>query len=415
MVTDIQLLIKMCKEELADKEYCDPIRNYYEKEWDKLTEWMVLNDHPAFSESIGYQYCDETIGTHIFISDIARMDKILLRATRMLISYQRDGCFEFRTPSVERVFSSQIGTVMEQYLTYLQDILKRTPETIRNYQFYLHDLDQFMRGRDLHVNDINLEAMETFFHEKNYTTSARKNNSTVFKQFFRYLFDIGIVDRNLTPCILPHNYNRGSKLPSTYSEKEICEMLACVERASAIGKRDYVILLLAAEYGWRAKDIVELKLGQIDWDMNLIRLTQSKTEIPVVYPLLASVGNAIIDYLKHGRPFSETDYLILAMESGKKGRPLSRPTVHSIVTKYLRKAGTKELHKKRHGPHSLRHSLATNMLSKNISLPIISTVLGHQTTESTKIYLKVDIEKLRLCPLPIPSLNSDFYKGGQQQ
>jgi len=71
---------------------------------------------------------------------------------------------------------------------------------------------------------------------------------------------------------------------------------------------------------------------------------------------------------------------------------------------------------KKHGPHSLRHSLATNMLKQNISLPIISTVLGHQKTETTKVYLSVDIEKLRQCALPVPKLNSlHYFDGGIEE
>jgi len=78
----------------------------------------------------------------------------------------------------------------------------------------------------------------------------------------------------------------------------------------------------------------------------------------------------------------------------------------------MRLANIKNWKHKKHGPHSLRHSLATNMLKKNISMPVISTVLGHQNTESTKIYLSVDTDKLRQCPLPIPALHTKHYRIG---
>lgn len=101
--------------------------------------------------------------------------------------------------------------------------------------------------------------------------------------------------------------------------------------------------------------------------------------------------------------------IIVSAESSKKGQPLSSPTIHSIVSRYMSKANIKNWKQKKHGAHSLRHSLATNMLKKNISMPIISTVLGHQSTQSTKIYLSVDIKKLRECALPIPELFSAHY------
>lgn len=172
-------------------------------------------------------------------------------------------------------------------------------------------------------------------------------------------------------------------------------------------------LRLAAEYGWRSSDIVEFSFSQIDWDKNVIRFSQHKTGMPVEYPLLSSVGNAIINYLKHGRPVTDSEKIIVSAESAKRGRPLSTPTVHSIVAKYMHKADIKNWKSKKHGPHSLRHSLATNMLKKNITMPIISTILGHQNTESTKVYLKVNVEKLKQCPLPMPRICSKYYSAGR--
>lgn len=129
----------------------------------------------------------------------------------------------------------------------------------------------------------------------------------------------------------------------------------------------------------------------------------------VEFPLLASVGNAIIDYLKYGRPDSEAGEIIVAAKGCSKGLPLASPTIHSIVSRYMREANIPHWKEKKHGPHSLRHSLATNLLKKNVSMPVISTVLGHQHTETTKIYLKVDIDSLARCTLPIPPLSSPLY------
>jgi site-specific recombinase XerD len=196
----------------------------------------------------------------------------------------------------------------------------------------------------------------------------------------------------------------------TYEEDEIKHILSIINRNSIIGKRDYLIILIAAEYGWRASDIVNFKFGQIDWDKNEISYQQKKTDNPVVYPLLSSVGNAIVYYLKNGRPKTASDEIIVSAESSKRGQKMCAQTIHSIVTKYMRAANIKDWHTKKHGPHSLRFSMATNMLKRNVAMPVISAVLGHKSTESTKTYLAVDIESLRKCPLPIPSIKSEFYE-----
>ena len=90
--------------------------------------------------------------------------------------------------------------------------------------------------------------------------------------------------------------------------------------------------------------------------------------------------------------------------------PLAIPTIHSIVSRYMQVAHITHWKEKKHGPHSLRHSLATNLLKKNVSMPVISTVLGHQCTETTKIYLKVDADSLVKCVLPIPPIASPLYE-----
>jgi integrase len=169
-------------------------------------------------------------------------------------------------------------------------------------------------------------------------------------------------------------------------------------------------MLLAAEYGWRASDITSFRLDQIDWEKNRISMVQYKTGVPVEFPLLASVGNAIIDYLKHGRPASGDDVIIVNHENTHKGQKLESPTIHSIVSKAMSTANIANWKDKKHGPHSLRHSLATNMLKQNVAIPIISTILGHQSTETTKTYIEVDIPKLRLCSPPVPELKSIYFQ-----
>lgn len=128
------------------------------------------------------------------------------------------------------------------------------------------------------------------------------------------------------------------------------------------------------------------------------------------FPLLSTVGNAVIDYLKHARPRTDVPEVIVSMENANKGKPLSSPTVHSIVTKYMKRAGIKDWQKKKHGPHAMRHSLATNLLKQNVAMPVISTVMGHQRTSTTSTYLSVDYEKLKQCALPMPKLHSLFYR-----
>jgi len=328
----------------------------------------------------------------------------------MLISYQKDGDFEFRFMSKTYIFYGQIGNIIQKYLKYLYDVLALKETTISNKRFYLWRLNSYLEERQFGFENLTPETIMDFLETQNFTLSMIYNCSTTLKLFLQHAFDSGITASDYSINIPSSNYKNHSKLPSTYEEDEIKRILSSIDRNSLIGKRDFLIILLAAEYGWRASDIVNFKFEHVDWDKNEISFQQKKTDNPVVYPLLSSIGNAIIDYLKDGRPETTSNEIIVSAESSKRGQKMCAPTIHSIVTKYMRTAKIKDWQIKKHGSHSLRFSLATNMLKRNVAMPIISTVLGHKSTESTKTYLSVDIESLKKCPLPVPSLKSEFYE-----
>lgn len=410
MIMNFKKLVALCEDELISREYASMHYLKIKTEWGRLNQWMGDHQYTDFSESIGFAYCDEVFEDHILTDNISSKNQIGLRAVRMLISYQKDGDFEFRTPSVERIFSGDIGKIIELYFAYTRNILSLSNETLRNKKQYLYEFHSFLNERGLSLEDLNVDIVEGFFASMEYSLASRHNSGSTLRIFLRYAYDNRQTKKDCSIFVLADNYKKHCKIPTTYEESEISSMIASVERSSAIGKRDYLILLLAAEYGWRTKDIVSFCSNQIDWDKNVIHFNQSKTGIPVEYPLLSSVGNAIIDYLKHGRPKTDVEEIIVAADTAKKGQPLSPPTIHSIVSKYMDKANIKNWKAKKHGAHSLRHSLATNMLKKNISMPIISTVMGHQSTETTKIYLSVDVDELRQCPLLMPELHSVHFR-----
>jgi len=409
MVTDIKELVRLCEEELTNREYTFQRHRLISTAWDELIDWMFQKKHEKFDEGIGLQYCDEIFGTRQYTELQTKKDQVRMRAMRMLISYQQEGDFEFRIPSVMHTFRGKSGEYLEQYLTCLYGSVKLSERTLSNKRHYLYAFNDYLENSHIETNNISMDTIEKFYQSKNYSLALKHNCNSTLRLFLRYAYEQRITDHDYSIIILPDNYKKNCKLPTTYEESEIRNILAAVNRASAIGKRDYLILLLAAEYGWRSSDIINLKFNQIEWEKNTITFNQQKTDVPVVYPLLSSVGNAIIDYLRHGRPETDSAEIIVSAETAKKGQKLSAPTIHSIVTKYMRLANISNFRNKKHGAHSLRHSLATNMIKRNVSMPVISTVLGHQNTASTSIYLSIDTKRLKQCSLPIPELNTEFY------
>lgn len=409
MVTDFEELVALCDEELRHREYESKYYFRITEQWDCLRKWLSEKGITEFSEEIGNRYCDEMYGTHLMPRRSPAGFREKLRAVRMLISYQKNGDFEFRCPSVEYTFTGVVGGTALTYLDYCKNELLLAEKTIENKRLYLCSFCHYLNVKGLELDDLSIEETESFLASMNYTLASRHNAARNIKLFLQFAYDNGKTIKDASVFILPDNYKKDCKLPTTYEEEEIRGLVSSVERASAIGKRDYLILLLATEYGWRSKDITKFSFRDIDWDNNVIHFSQHKTNVPVDFPLLSTVGNAIIDYLRHARPETDVPEIIVSMENANKGKPLSSPTIHSVVTKYMKRAGIKNWQNKKHGPHAMRHSLATNLLKKNVAMPIISTVMGHQRTETTSIYISVDYDKLKQCALPMPALRSPFY------
>ncbi len=165
-----------------------------------------------------------------------------------------------------------------------------------------------------------------------------------------------------------------------------------------MGKRDYAILLLITRLGLRSGDVCNLQYENIDWEQNKISLTQHKTGRPLTLPLLEDVGLALIDYLKFARPKCDSQFIFIRHRAPLG--PFVSKSVYMLVARYIGKAGLLTPSKK-HGPHALRHSLASRLLEENVPLPVISEILGHANTETTATYLSISVEQLRRCALEV--------------
>jgi len=157
------------------------------------------------------------------------------------------------------------------------------------------------------------------------------------------------------------------------------------------------MLVIGADLGIRQCDLLNLAPSNFDWEKNEIFFVQSKTGTSVTLPLPERVGLAVIDYLKNGRPGTNCKSLFVMHRSpyGQFGN------AWYIIDKYMTRAGIENLNERRHGFHSLRHSIAGAMLEADTPLPVISEVLGHINTNTTSRYLKIDIPNLRQCALEV--------------
>ncbi len=203
-------------------------------------------------------------------------------------------------------------------------------------------------------------------------------------------------------CAAGQRLSRESLQHEVAHLRSFLRFLASIDRSTPMGLRDYAIFLLIATYGLRAGEIVTLRLDDVEWRAGQIRIAQRKTATPLLLPLTNSVGQALLDYLRRGRPALPHRRLFLRCRAPDGA--LKPTAVTEAFQRWSRRSG---LAIPFQGPHCLRHSYAVRLLRQGISLKTIGDVLGHRSAESTCVYLRLAIDDLRDAALPLPHGCSD--------
>ncbi len=215
--------------------------------------------------------------------------------------------------------------------------------------------------------------------------------------FLHFLFEDGVTGIDLSRS-LPELVATRKMFREGFTEDELEHLLEHPDRTTAIGKRDYAMMVLAAQSGLRACDVVRLELGSIDWRTREIRLVQHKTGEPLSLPLEAESGNAIADYILNGRPDSTLPNIFLC-HTGVI-RPLDARSASGVVSKHMKLVG---IPAKRRAFHALRRTFGTRLLQNEVSFELIQQLLGHRDMDSMKLYLSIDEQGLKQCALPLLS------------
>jgi site-specific recombinase XerD len=380
----------------------------YQNGWALISRFMVEKSIEYYEAKVGNAFIERILSNRSY-SELSRKEKDLIRCTNVLTEYQITGCIKLRSILKTYQFKGEIGELVISYLSFRKS-RGMSEDTIYNNKIYLYRFLNYLNLNQVgSLPALDKQHIHGFINGLGfYSKSTIHCMLSSLRGFLKYLSENQYLEVNLSYLVPKSSYKKEARLPTTYTKDEIGRLIDSVDRSSPKGKRDIAMILLAARLGLRASDICGLKFENIHWETNTIHLTQRKTKEKIELPLLVEIGNAIIDYLKFGRPVSDFPYIFL--RAGQPYDKLEEPTLHSIVSFYLRQAGIDNIDKKKHGPHALRHSLAGILLEKKTPLPVISEVLGHTNTESTKSYLRIDLESLRQCALDVLPLKSPLYQ-----
>lgn len=216
------------------------------------------------------------------------------------------------------------------------------------------------------------------------------NILTALRSFVRFIAEVHPELPDLSAAMICSPAKR-RRVYVGYSDEEAQKILNEIDTSSAQGKRNYAMVMLAYGTGLRGCDIVNLKFENIDWQASEIRLTQEKTNIPLALPLDVTTGNAIAEYILHGRPACDSEYIFVRLY-----RPYTKLcSLWGVVAGYAHAALGES--RKMNGPHAFRRGMGRRLLEAGVPSPMICDVLGHASADSLRQYTASSLECLKQC------------------
>lgn len=295
---------------------------------------------------------------------------------------------------------SQYQCLIDQYLS-LNEFNDKATETIRAKRVTFTAFCNYLGNQGILSIELCTQSHVSDFMGSTsaLSTSTKSGKSFILRHFFNFIYNQGYIlysGNELFPVIVT---NKRDRILSFYSEAEVKRLISSVVKNTSSGKRDLIIVLLAAELGMRSGDICRLRLSDIHWERNTIEFIQFKTHVFNQLPLLENIKFTLIDYLQSSRPACKSDLVFVGIKNNY--HIISPSQIHSTVSKYFRIANI-DITRRKHGPHALRHSLASNLLKNNTPMYVIKDVLGHTNLNTTKIYLNMDFVTLKNFALEVP-------------
>jgi len=371
--------------------YVPPVVAHYERLLSDLGRWL---------DDEGIAATDVTNGDlKRFVTarrDAGERQCRSLRGLRALVGYLRQaGVIGPDQPDT----GDEVGQVVDDYCHYLRTERRLAPLTVTNARLVL---GRFLRWRiaqgPLALDRLDPEAIHSFvvIEAGRLRPGALRSVIGVLRPFLRFLFSRGITDTDLSGCLSSVAGARFATIPKAVDAATVAALLGSCNRSRPGGRRDYAIMLLLVRLGLRAIEVASMRVGDIDWRAGEL-LVRGKGGRLDRLPLPVDVGEALVDYLRHGRPPSASDAVFLSTVAPRE--PMSRNAVVFVSRTASERAGLPTV-----GAHRLRHTAATEMLRHGASLREVGQVLRHEDDMSTSIYAKVDFDALALVIRPWPGL-----------
>lgn len=373
---------------------------WYRGCWRRLQRFFASRGVQEFSLDLAMAWVDQACGGFFDkeqAGTLKRTDVYLFRVAQMLDDFAVHG-------AVLRRYSRTVGRLtagetdmLARFQAWLESA-DCAASTVRAYATVVGEFIAFagarggLAGLDAGVIDAFVATLA------GYQAKTVEHKLCAVRSFLRFAGGSGLVDEAVLEAVPAAKSPRQARIPSVWNPADVTKILEAIDRGNPCGKRDYAIILLITRLGLRGIDVKRLQFADFDWSGNRLSVVQAKTGHRVQLPLLKDVGWAVIDYLRSGRPQSECPQVFLR-HTAPIGPFADQDHLHQILVKHARAAHVPLGEKRRHGMHSLRHTLATRLMEDGTPIEQIADILGHQSVRSTGVYLKSSLGLLAKCAL----------------
>ena len=393
-------LVSALDAELVRLGYQPSTLKWYRGYWRRLERYFASRGVREFSLDVAMAWVDEACGGFFEkeqAGTLKQTDVCVFRVAAMLDDFVIHG-------SVLRRYSrtvSKLSAEQAEILAGFQAWLRAggcAVSTVRAYGTVAGEFLAFIGARG-GLGGLDGAVIGAFVATlAGYQAKTVEHKLCAVRSLLRFAIGEGLVEEGVLGTVPAVRSVKQARIPSVWDPGEVAKVLEAIDRANPSGKRDYAIVLLICRLGLRAVDVKRLEFSDLDWPGNQLAVVQAKSGRRVVLPLLKDVGWAIIDYVRDGRPSSDCPQVFLR-HTAPIGPFSDQDHLHQILVKHARAAHVGLGEQRRNGMHSLRHTLATRLLEDGTPVERISDILGHQSVESTGVYLKSSLRLLAQCAL----------------
>ena len=394
-------LISELDQELLRLGYTKGSMTFYRRRWKQLMAFAEGRGESYYTEQLGIDFVREFFGItqDDFARTLPQKETQELRVIRMVGDFQLHRAVLRRYMKHKELLTEPFFLEMQQRFQKYCEEKGYSQVTTDHYVKQSSYMMDYLEAHDMaDFSTITLKVIYSYIRTlAGFTYKTVEQHICSLRAFFRFLYQEDVITVDFAAEMPMVKARKQTAIPSVWTHEELKQLIGAIDRGSPKGKRDYAIILIACRLGLRCADIKSLCFENFNWAEKKLCFVQSKTKQPMEFPLVPDVGWAVIDYLKYGRPKVDSPYIFVRHMA--PFLPFSEGDhLNQLIKTYMEKAHI-PVSGKRRGMHSLRHTMASVLLEKDTSLPVISDIMGHLDTNSTAVYLKVDMAHLAECPL----------------